>query len=154
MDSQRTSPRFQWVRLIIDHDPFFLLSAICMMAGCHALSLALYTPAGDVGKLLFLLAVINVYEAALIGLGLLLIRRRGMVRRDAHTLLALEAFFLTDLTFISGVIVTVNAAWGWGVIAALFALAIVKVTIIARTLRLPRINRIAAMILIQLGCAQ
>lgn len=151
MPAQSAAAPPPWSRFIIDHNPFFLLSAICMMVGCHALSMALYTPAGDTSKLLVLVAVINIYEVALIALGITLLRRAGAVQRDAHTLLALEAFFLTDLTFVNGVISTIDARWGWGLSAVLMALALVKVMVIARALQFPRSSRILILVLIQMA---
>lgn len=144
-----TAPR-NWLRLILDHNPFYLLSGFCMLWGCYLLSGALYTKAGDLHKLLFLLGVINAYEALIIPLGLVLIRRR-MFKDDGRVLLALELLFLVDITFTNGVVSTINAAWGWMLAGALVALAALKVGIILRGLRLPNGRRIGVLALIQIA---
>ena len=150
MENRSTSSIPGWVRLVIDRNPFFLLSAICMMLGCTVLNVALYTPAGDVRNLLILLGVVNVYEAVLIGLGVVLLRRHEAERRDAHTLMGLEAVFLADSTFVAGVISTIDARWGLMLNGVLLALSLVKVVIVARALHLPRANRIILLVALQL----
>ncbi len=150
MDNRGTSNIPSWVRLVIDHNPFFLLSAICMMSGCTVLNIALYTPAGNIRNLLVLLGVVNIYEAAMIGLGAILLRRSAAERRDAHTLMGLEAVFLADSTFVAGVISTIDARWGWMLDGVLLVLSLVKVVIIARALHLPRANRIILLVALQL----
>lgn len=137
MTASRATAQPAWVKLIIDHNPFYLLSAICMVLGCYVLNVALYDKGGNVPKLLILLAVINLYEAALIGLGLTLIRRGGEVLRDGLMLLAVEALFLADVGYISGVISSVNAVSGWYTNLALLALAAIKVAVVVRSLQLP-----------------
>jgi hypothetical protein len=62
-----------WLRFIVDHNPFYLLSGASMLLGCYLLNCALYTKAGDLHKLLLLLGVTNVYEILLIVLGVFLI---------------------------------------------------------------------------------
>jgi hypothetical protein len=110
-----------------------------MLAGCYALNSGLGTHSGDLGKILALLGVLNVYEAMLIALGLYLIRRRGIVR-DGRTLLLLEAPFLVDLAFL-------NAEMGSGPVRAgcllnglVLALALVKTAFVLHALwgRVPR----------------
>ena len=101
-----------WLRLIVDHNPFFLLSGLCMLFGCYLLNGGT-TRAGDVGKLVILLLVINAYEAMIIPLGLTLIRRGEFFKRNGRMLLVLELLFLIDITFTNGVISTVDARWGW-----------------------------------------
>ena len=150
MEHQGTNSIPRWVRLVIDHNPFFLLSAICMMFGCTVLNIALYTPAGDIRNLLILLGVVNIYEAALIGLGAILLRRNDAERRDARTLMGLEALFLADTTFVAGVISTIDARWGWMLDGVLLVLSLVKVVIVARALHLPRANRIVLLVALQL----
>ncbi|MFI5381088.1 MAG: hypothetical protein ACHRHE_17460 [Tepidisphaerales bacterium] len=131
--SSATSPGLRtWLTWIIDHNPCFILSGLSMLFGCHLLNLALYTPAGDTHKLLGLLAVVNVYELLLVAIGLVLIRKPVFVR-DGRILLGLEAMFLCDVTFTSGIIATVDPRWGFGIAAVLLALAGVKLALILRT---------------------
>ena len=46
------------LRFIVDHNPFCLLSGLCMLVGCWLLSDALHTKAGDIPKLLVVLALL------------------------------------------------------------------------------------------------
>ena len=133
MSSTTSTGLRTWVAWIIDHNPCFILSGLSMLFGCHLLNLALYTPAGDTHKLLGLLAVVNVYELLLVAIGLVLIRKPVFVR-DGRILLGLEAMFLCDVTFTSGIIATVDRRWGFGIAGVLLALAGVKFALILRTL--------------------
>ena len=94
--------RKNFLHFIIDHNPCYLLSGLFMLAGCWLLNFALYTRAGDIRKLLLLLLIVNIYEFLLITLGLALIKRIAF-KRDGRILLALEALFLIDITFTSGI---------------------------------------------------
>ena len=69
----------QPVRFLVRHHPFYLLSALCMIAGCYILNSARSHDPGDLGALLVLIGTINAYELLLIGLGLFL--ARGLTRR-------------------------------------------------------------------------
>jgi hypothetical protein len=120
------------------HNPFYLLSALCMIAGCYALNGALDVRAGQLGRILILLGTINLYEVLLIALGLFLIRSRGIVR-DGRTLLLLQAVFLVDLTFLSAETANADVRRGPWICLMLLALALVKVAVVLRVLnrRLP-----------------
>src|SRR5688572_18938254 len=142
--------RHRWLRFVIDHNPCYLLSAACMLLGCYLLNAALYTPAGDVRKLLVVLAVVNVYEACVILLARVLIRF-PLVQRDAWIVLFVESLFLTDITFVSGVISTVDPWSGLAINGGLLALAAVKVYVILRLLRVQRFMRAWAFILLQIA---
>src|SRR4051812_32553066 len=106
-DSYLAPPRNNFLRFIIDHNPCYLLSGAFMLLGCWLLNFALYTKAGDLKNLILLLLIINIYEVCLIALGLVLIRK-DMFKRDGRILLALEALFLVDVTFINGIISTID----------------------------------------------
>jgi len=135
----RPSLRAALLTFLVHRNPFYLLSALSMLAGCYALNSGLGTHSGDLGKILALLGVLNVYEATLIALGLYLIRRRGIIR-DGRTLLLLEAPFLVDLAFL-------NAEMGSGPVRSgcllnglVLALALVKTAFVLHALwgRVPR----------------
>jgi hypothetical protein len=143
-------PRHAWLRFIIDHNPCYLLSAACMLLGCYLLNSALYTPAGDVGKLLAVLVVVNLYEACVIVLARILIRF-PLVQRDAWIVLFVESLFLTDITFVSGVISTVDPASGLAINAGLLVLAALKVYVILRLLRVQHLARTFTFILLQIA---
>jgi hypothetical protein len=130
-------------------NPFYLLSAACMLGGCLAITNSFQrsnipTP-GD----LKLLAVLNVYEAALIALAWYLIRRRGLVH-DGAMLLCVEAFFLVDITFLNAQVVTSNSGLGLALTLLLLALAFAKLSVMALLLDLPRRDGRFAAIALQL----
>src|SRR5215207_2380731 len=85
---------------LVHHNPFYLLSALCMIAGCYALNSALQTRSGELPKLLLLMGTLQLYEFLLVGLGLYLIVKHR-IDRDGRTLLLLDAVFLVDLTFLN-----------------------------------------------------
>jgi hypothetical protein len=118
------------VRVLFEHNPFYLLSALCMLIGCYTLSRSLALRPGQIGKLLVLIGVLNVYEALVIGLALVLLRR-GLAR-DACILLLVEAVFLLDGTFLNGEAFAADLAAGALVSAAVLALAVAKVLIVVR----------------------
>jgi hypothetical protein len=142
--------RHRWLRFVIDHNPCYLLSAACMLLGCYLLNTALYTPAGDVRKLLVVLAVVNVYEACVILLARVLLRF-PLVQRDAWIVLFVESLFLTDITFVSGVISTVDPVSGLAINGGLLVLAAVKVYVVLRLLRVQRLARAWAFVLLQIA---
>src|SRR4051794_24390437 len=94
------SGRKTWWEWVWDHNPCFLLSTVMMLVGCYLLNSAMDVRAGDVGKLFGLLGAINLYEGAIILLGLVLIRRTRGVARDGLWLLLFEILFLVDGTFL------------------------------------------------------
>ncbi|MDB5298200.1 MAG: hypothetical protein JWO31_4183, partial [Phycisphaerales bacterium] len=121
-------PRFRQLLLgfLVHHNPFYLLSALCMIAGCYTLNAGLELRSGEVGRVLMLVGTLAAYELMLVGLGLFLIRGRGLVR-DGRTLLLLQAVFLADLTFLNAETVTADLRVGLAVNAALLVLAWAKV---------------------------
>jgi hypothetical protein len=124
---------------LVHHNPFYLLSALSMLAGCYALNSGLAARTGELQKLLALLGVLNGYEAILIGLGLYLIKRRGILR-DGRTLLLLEAPFLVDLAFINTEVGSNSVRVGCVLNLIVLSLALLKTAIVLRVLwgRLPR----------------
>ena len=118
---------------LIHQNPFYLLSALSMLAGCFALNSALALRTGEIWKLLGLIGALNAYEGILIGLGLYLIQRRRIIR-DGRTLLMLESVFLADLTFLNAQAGSVSFTIGVLVSLGLIVLTAVKVTIILRVL--------------------
>jgi hypothetical protein len=127
-------PRLRAVvmRMIIDRNPFYLISAACMLGGCLALTNSLSWLSLPLPRLLLLIGTINVYEAMLVGLAILLLGR-GLLR-DGKILLILEAFFLVDVTFLAAEVATANLNVGMLISAGLFALAAIKLRFIMRAL--------------------
>ena len=73
-------PRRSLLRFIVDRNPFFLISALCMFAGVRVILSALNAAPGDLPPLLWSIVALNLYEALVIALGLYLIVRRKQHR--------------------------------------------------------------------------
>ena len=125
------------LRLIATHNPFLLLSGVCMLVGCFLINAAAHADPDRVDTVVYLLAAFNLYEILVIGLGLYLVRRgdAGGVR-DAAVLLVLEALLLSDFTFLYAEVFTKSLGIGAVVAGVGLALAMVKVAVIAVVLRL------------------
>ncbi|HEX4053993.1 MAG TPA: hypothetical protein VHX86_06985 [Tepidisphaeraceae bacterium] len=137
-------------RYFLDSNPFYLISACCMLAGCLALTNSLSWLSIPTHKLLILIATLNAYEAALIGLAAYLILGRGL-RRDGMVLIVLEAFFLIDITFLDAEIATQKSWVGPAIAAVSFLAAVVKLAVILRILGVRRSPAEFAFILIQIA---
>ena len=129
--------RWRW---LIDRNPLFLISGVLMLGGCFLVSGAIhaYDPA-EVGQgvllmmLVALLIVLNVYEFAVIGLGVALSRSRSLVRDTRH-LLGLALLLIVDASFVYNETSIFKPEIG-GVIAAIAAaLALAKAWWIVRSL--------------------
>lgn len=123
-------------RSILDHNPFYLLSAACMLGGCIALTNSLSFTSIPQRRLLILLATLNCYEVLVVALGVWLIAIRKL-RRDGSMLFGIEAMFLSDLAWLNSEIVSMNWRLGAWLNLALFALATLKLILIFRALRIP-----------------
>ena len=122
-------------RLLVEYNPFYLLSAIFMLGGLFALNDSLDWSPLPVGNILILIATLNLYEMLLIGMAVYLLQRG--VRRDATMLLIIEAFFLVDAGFLNAEIFTQDLAIGLVVNGILAGLAALKLAIVFRALHLP-----------------
>jgi hypothetical protein len=112
-------------------NPFYALSASAMLLGCWLLSQALELQAGRLTGLLVLMAVLQLYEGLLVGLGAFLVRS-GRAPRDGLTVLMLESVFLMDVTLLVAECVTADANVGTAVAAASGALAVAKLAWVRR----------------------
>lgn len=138
MDAEPAKPdRLRW---LIDRNPLFLISGVCMLGGCFMVSGAIHAfdPA-NVGEdvvlimLVALLAVLNVYEFAVIWLGLTLSRTQTLVRDTRH-LLGLALLLIVDAAFVYNETSIFKPEIG-GVIALVAAiLALVKAGWIVKSL--------------------
>jgi hypothetical protein len=111
-------------------NPFYFASAAAMLAGCYILSQALKLQPGNLVKLLVLMGVVQVYECLLVGLGLLLVKKR--VPRDGLTLLGLETVFLVDATLLANECATVDVRAGAAAAAVAVTLAVAKLLVVNR----------------------
>ncbi len=137
--------RVNWMRFIVDYNPCFLLSAVCMLLGCRLLNDAINLRTGDVRGALWLIMTINVYEFALIGVATLIRRVQGM-RRDVGILLVVAVLFLCDIVFVAGDLSTTRPGVGLIVTVLLTALAAVKADIALRLLNSPKRLRTVAIV--------
>ena len=113
-------------------NPFYALSASAMLLGCWLLSVALPLQAvGPLGGLLLLMAVVQLYEGLLVGLGAFLVRT-GRAPRDGVTVLVLESLFLMDAPLLAVECVTADAGVGTAVALGLAALAAAKLAWVRR----------------------
>jgi hypothetical protein len=113
-------------------NPFYALSASAMLLGCWLLAEALHLQAGHLGSLLILMAVLQLYEGLLVGLGTFL-ARTGRAPRDGVTVLVLESVFLLDAPLLAAECVTADGRVGTAVAALLAALAVAKLAWVRRT---------------------
>lgn len=129
--------RWRWV---IDRNPLFLMSGVFMLGGCFLVSGAIhaYDPV-EVGEdavlkmLVALLVVLNVYEFAVIWLGLTLSRSQKLVRDTRH-LLGLALLLLVDAAFVYNETSILRPEIGAIIAAAAATLAVVKAWWIVRSL--------------------
>ncbi len=128
-------PRRAVLNWLAEYNPFYLLSACCMLLGIFVLNDSLDWSPLPQNNLLILIATLNVYELALVVLAVVLLRR-GLVR-DGMFLLFLEAFFLADAGFLNMEIFTTDPATGLVVNGVLFALAVVKIAFVFAATGLP-----------------
>jgi hypothetical protein len=127
-DVPRPSGRDRAINLLAQYNPFYFLSACCMLLGIFVLNDSLdWSPLPE-DNLLILIGTLNVYELALVILAAVLLRR-GLVR-DGMFLLFLEAFFLADAGFLNMEIFTSDPWIGLVVNVALLVLAILKVAMV------------------------
>jgi hypothetical protein len=115
-------------------NPFYLLSALSMLAGCYTLSHALALQPGQADKLALLLGTVNLYELIVIGLALALLERRDG-SRDARVLLGLEALFLVDATFLSAEFFAISRKAGLVAMATGLGFAVLKLWLLRGALR-------------------
>jgi hypothetical protein len=146
----RPTLRSALLAFLVHHNPFYLLSALSMLAGCYALNSGLAARTGELQKLFLLLGVLNGYEAVLIALAIYLIRWRN-IQRDGRTLLLLEAPFLVDLAFINTEVGSNSVRIGCFFNLVILSLALLKMAVVLRAVwgRFPR--RLFASIGIQLS---
>jgi hypothetical protein len=138
------------MRYVIDHNPFYLLSAVCMLAGCIALTNSTSWTSIRLTRLLALIFTLNVYELLMVGWAIYLIRRRNLLR-DGVILLMLEAFFLVDVTFLNAEVFAANLIVGTIVNLIVLTLAVVKVSAVFRGLGVSLMDGAFSLVLIELA---
>jgi len=114
-------------------NPFYGLSVAAMLGGCFLLNHALKLEPGHLGKLVTLIAVLQVYEALLVGLGVFLVTS-GRARRDGVMVLMLETLFLVDAPLLAMECVTADTEAGTFLSLVLVGLAAGKLALVHRAL--------------------
>lgn len=137
------------VKFLNEYNPFYLLSACCMLFGLFAMNGSLDWSEISMGSLLAMIVMLNIYEAMLIGLAIFLLGRG--IKRDAMILLAIEAFFLADVGFLN-MEVFARSPWA-GLIVNTFVLAaaVCKVAMIFRAAGIALVDGKFAFVVIELG---
>ena len=137
------------VKFLSDYNPFYLLSACCMLFGVFAMNGSLDWSEIAMSQLLTMIVTLNVYEALLIGLATFLLRRG--IKRDAIILLVIEAFFLADVGFLNMEVFLRDVWIGLIVNTLVLAAAVLKVTLVFRAAGVSLIDGRFAFVVIQLG---
>ncbi|HUO10286.1 MAG TPA: hypothetical protein VM008_18410 [Phycisphaerae bacterium] len=137
------------LRFLFPHNPTFLLSALFMFLGCYLINSALDVRTGDTGKLIALLVTINVYEVALLLLGITLLRRASF-NRDGTLLLLIQMLFLTDAPFLLAQSAMASAGWLSIFNLLLLAAGVAKAVFALRALNIPLHPRTLGFLLLQL----
>lgn len=123
------------LQMVLDHNPFFLISGVLMLAGCFMINSAAHGDPDRVWPIVGLVAVFNVYEALVITLGLYLGRVRRLYR-DAAFLLLLEVLLLCDVSLAYNELLLKSLPIGVTVGGLALLFAWIKLTLINRGLGL------------------
>lgn len=137
------------VKFLNDYNPFYLLSACCMLFGVFAMNDSLDWSPIPMSQLLTMIVTLNVYEAMLIALATFLLRRG--IKRDALILLVIEAFFLADVGFLNMEVFARSPWVGLFVNTFVLAAAVVKVALVFRAAGVSLVDGKFAFVVIQLG---
>ena len=122
-------------RMIVDHNPFFLVSGVLMLVGCFLINGSVHDKPLLIWPVVVLVAVFNVYEMLIITLAVRLARTRRYTR-DAGFLLLLEVLLLCDATLAYNEVLLKNLPVGVIVCSIALAMAGTKLWILDRGLRL------------------
>lgn len=123
------------IKFIVDHNPFYIISALCLMLGFYILSTVIGNDSQKFWGAAALMGIQNLYEFILIFTGIFLLKNSRAIG-DGKTLLFIEAFFLVDATLLSTRIFTFNPHIGLYLHAAIFILAAVKIALMAKALKI------------------
>lgn len=119
--------------------PLYLVSALLMLLGCYLVQYAVNPSPEKLGRLGFMLGVVNIYEFCLIGIGLWLIRGRRIFV-EGRLLLVLALCFLVDSTYLNTSCAGASPLAGSLINIAALALAAVKIRLVTRGLDLKLSN--------------
>ncbi|MEM7627699.1 MAG: hypothetical protein AAF333_19045 [Planctomycetota bacterium] len=117
--------------------PWFLLSGLFMVVGCALLSAAAHARQDELAPVLLILAVVTVYEVAVLGIGGWFVgkgRRGGgwRARREGRQLFGLLVVLTADLTFVYNELSVADLELGAWLAAAALVWGVVKLVVIGR----------------------
>ena len=144
--SLQTGPLGRW---IVEYNPFYLLSAACMLFGVFAMNNSLDWSPLPMGNLLTMIFTLNVYEIVVIALAAFLLRRGE--RRHGIMLLIIEAFFLADVGFLNMEVFARDLNIGLVVNALVLFAAVVKVAFVFHAAKAPLIDARFVFVVMQLA---
>jgi hypothetical protein len=110
-------------------------SALLMLVGCFLISMPYLFEYRELGGLMVLLGVINVYEAMVIATFAFVMRRTTAhlpTPKDAPMLLFVQLLFLMDASFTVNACISLRVGWGTLIAVASLALALAKVYALER----------------------
>lgn len=137
----RTDP----LRWLVDHNPCYLVSGVCLLLGCFLINAAVHDRPDEILPVLLLIGVVNLYELLIIGLGLMLYRVRRL-RRDAVFLLVLEVVLLVDAALLYNELFIMDATIGAIVCGLAVLAAVSKAVWVLHGLR-ARLSTLASIVL-------
>jgi hypothetical protein len=119
------------------HNPFYLVSAACMLLGCYLVAGAVTgdSSASRLIRVLVMLGALNVYELLLVGLSCFLIVKKKQVR-DGLVLLLIEVLLLADSTNLLHETYALSFRVGVQVNLAALILALAKASAVVWALKL------------------
>lgn len=104
----------EWLNLIADRNPFYMISGVLMLVGCYLINLAVQEDVEQSGILLMLgmLVMLTLYQVAIIAMGLYLVHKKPRFMRDAAFLLVLALVLLADVGLLYAETATLSLAVG------------------------------------------
>src|SRR5687767_13809741 len=135
------------LRFFVRNNPFYLLSAACMLTGIFVLNDSLDWSPLPKHNLLVLIVTLNIYELMLVAIAALLLRKG--IARDAMWVLLIEALFMADGGFLNMEIFTADVKTGFVVNVIVAILAALKLAVIFRAARLPIASGLFTFVLAQ-----
>ncbi len=134
-----------WWSSIADHNPFFLVSGVLMLAGCFMINGSAHDDPDVVWPVVGLVGVFNIYEFLIIALAIYLANKKRFYR-DAGFLLLLEVLLLCDVSLAYNELILKNLPIALVVCSMAVAMAGMKLLMIERGLQLRTTKAGAAML--------
>lgn len=131
-----------WTQWLIDANPLYLVSVMFMFLGLLLVSRETAAPGSSVETVMLFYGIQNLYEIAMVGMGIYLLRTSTNARHG-KILLLFVLVFMADLTFYQVHISSLNAKWGMLVSAIYLLTGAVKLGAVVHLLEItPRWERL------------